>query len=287
MVGGHGLVVAPLGAAELVVGAFELGDLGGFVGEGLGGAHAGEGGLQLAVDAGQLLLHLQGGLAHPPALEDGENEEEGHHGEDDEGQLPADGEHDAEGAQQGDGGDEEVLGAVVGQLGDLKEVTGDPAHELAGAVFVVEGEGQVLHVGKEGRADVGLDAHAQQVSPVGDDVGEHRLEEVGRQQGGHHQEEGLVEALGEGGLQHLPGHRGEQQVHQADAQGTGHVQQEDGQVWLVIGGKNAQVAAAPHLFRRHICRPLSSMGCKGRSSICPFSGSCQPRRPLQGTAHRI
>ena len=67
-------------------------------------------------------------------------------------------------------------GPVVGQFGDLKEIAGDPAHELSGAVFVVEGEGEILHVGKEVRADVGLDAHPQQVPPVGDDIGKEGLE---------------------------------------------------------------------------------------------------------------
>ena len=149
---------------------------------------------------------------------------------------------------------------MVGKLGDLEEVAGDPAHELPGAVLVVEGEGEVLHVGEEPGADVGLDAYPQQVAPVGDDIGKDRLEEVGRQQGGHHQEEGPVEALGQGGLEHVAGHDGEEEIHQADAQGAGHVQQEDGQVGLVIGGEDAQIAAAPHLFRSHVRRPLLFCG---------------------------
>ncbi len=90
-----------------------------------------------------------------------------------------------EGAHQGDGGDEQVLGAVVGQLGDLKEVAGDPAHQLAGAVLVVEGEGQVLHVAEQVPADIRLHPHAQQVAPVGDDVVEHALEHIGGHQHGH------------------------------------------------------------------------------------------------------
>ena len=48
------------------------------------------------------------------------------------------------GPHQGDGGDEQVLRAMVGQLGNFKQVPGDPAHKLAGAVLVVEGEGQIL-----------------------------------------------------------------------------------------------------------------------------------------------
>ena len=230
-IGGHGLVVVPLGSLELVVGLLELPILLLLIGEGLGGAHAGDGGLQLAVDARHVLLDLHRGLHHPPALEDGEEDEQGHHGKDDEGQLPLDGEHQAESAAQGDHRDEQVLRAVVGQLGDLEQVGGGPAHQLSGAVFVIEGEGQVLHVPKQVPADVRLNEHAHHVHD-----GEEGPEQIGRQQLLHGQ----------------PGQIGESQVYQGNAQRTGHIQQKQVQVRLVVGQKDRHMASLKfHTIHEH------------------------------------
>ena len=252
----HGPVVAPLGPPELGVGPLELVDLGVFVGKGLGGAHTRDGGLKVPVDARQLPFYLGGCLHHPFALPHREEDEERHHGKDDESQLPTNGKHDAEGPRQGDDGDEQVLRAVMGQLRDLEQVAGDPAHKLAGAVLVIKGKGQVLHMGKEIGADIRLDAHTQQVSPIGDDEGEHALEHIGQQQHGHEGEEGTVQAPGQQLVECVTGNHGEQQVHQADAQRADHVQQEDGQMGSVIRHEDAQIAAAPHLFRGHRAPPF-------------------------------
>ena len=242
-IGGHGLVVVPLGPLELVVGLLELPILLLLVGEGLGGAHAGDGGLQLAVDARHVLLDLHRGLHHPPTLEDGEDHKQGHHGKDDKGQLPLDGEHQAEGAAQSDHRDEQVFGAVVGQLGDLEQVGGGPAHQLAGAVFVIEGEGQILHVSKQVPADVRLNEHAHHVAQIGDDVVHPRPQQIGRQQTAHDPEEGPKQVLGQQLLHGQPGQVGESQVNQGDAQRTGHIQQKQVQVWLVVGQKDRHMAS--------------------------------------------
>ena len=137
---------------------------------------------------------------------------------------------------------------MVGQLGDLKEVAGDPAHQLAGAVLVVEGEGQILHMGEQVPADVGLHPHAQQVAPVGDDEVEYTLEHIGQGQGGHDGEEGGKELVGQQGLHGPAGHHGEEQVHNADQQGAHHIQQEQLPVGLVVGGKNPQIAPVFKVF---------------------------------------
>ena len=56
VVDAHGLVGVPLGLFELFIGLLELGGLLVLTGEGLGGAHAGDGRFQLAVDARHILL---------------------------------------------------------------------------------------------------------------------------------------------------------------------------------------------------------------------------------------
>ena len=242
VINGHGLVIIPLGPLELLIGGLKLLVLLILTGEGLGGAHPGDGGLQLSVDARHGLLLPHGGRHHPPALDDGEHHENGHHGKDNEGQLPLDGGHHAERADESDRRDEQILRSVVGQLGDLKQVVGGPAHELAGAVLVVKGEGQVLHVAEQVPADIRLDAHAHHVPPVGDDEVHHRAQHIGPQQNGHDGEESGVQPLGQQGVQRLPGGGGKGQIHQGDAQGAGHIENKQLQVRFIIGQENRHVA---------------------------------------------
>ena len=59
---------------------------------------------------------------------------------------------------------------MVGKLGDFKKVAREPAHELAGAVLVKVVEAELLHMAEESFSDVGLDADAECVAPVGDNV---------------------------------------------------------------------------------------------------------------------
>ena len=68
-------------------------------------------------------LDLGGGLRHPLALSGGKDQEKwGSLQTTTRASRQLDGEHDAEGAHNGDDGDEQVLRAVVGQLRDLKQV---------------------------------------------------------------------------------------------------------------------------------------------------------------------
>ena len=110
----------PLGGAEAVVGLAELGKFHVLIGEGLGGADAGEGGLNLGGDDGHLGLDLPGDFAElaPPGHDhqDKERNQQTYH----QRQTPFDGEHDDEGADNGGAGDEEILRAVVCQLRDLE-----------------------------------------------------------------------------------------------------------------------------------------------------------------------
>ena len=115
---------------------------------------------------------------------------------------------------------------MMGKLCDLEQVVGGPAHELAGAVLIIEGEGQVLHVGEQVPADVRLDAHPHHVAPVGDYVLHPGPQSISCQQDGHDAEKGTEQVLGEQLVQSHPGGVGKGQVHQGDAKGAAHVQQE-------------------------------------------------------------
>ena len=75
-------------------------------------------------------------------------------------------------------GDEQILRPVVGQLRQFKQVTGQAAHQLAGAVAVVEVEAQLLNVAAQIAADIRLHADAEGVAPVG----HHEVQDVYKRQ---------------------------------------------------------------------------------------------------------
>ena len=62
--------------------------------------------------------------------------------------------------------DKQVLGAVVREFANVVEVTRDAAHQLPGAVSVVEPEGQLLQVREQVAAHVALDKRAHHVALI-------------------------------------------------------------------------------------------------------------------------
>ena len=238
----HGLVKVALGGLELLVGAVELAGLGVLVGEGLGGAHAGEAGLNVGVDGGHGLLHAPGGVHHGLPVYGGDQNEDGDQNQHHQGQLPADGEHHHNGPRHGDQGDKQVLRPVVGQLRDVEELPGHPAHEMAGAVLVVEPEGEGLDVGEEVPADIRLHPDAEGVAPVADHVLQERPEEVGGQKGAHNQKEGGIQPRRQQPLHTYAGHVGKGQVDHGDQEGAAQVHEEELPVGPKVGEEDAQGA---------------------------------------------
>ena len=144
----HSLVEAVFGALELLVGGGEPVGLHLLVAEGLGGADTGKAGFDLGVDVTGFLFHSSGGPAHVSAHGHYDNDEQGDHDADHKCQLPADLCHDDEGADDRTDGGDNILRAVMGQLRQLEQIGGEAAHQLAGAVAVIEIEAHILHVGK-------------------------------------------------------------------------------------------------------------------------------------------
>ena len=93
------------------------------------------------------------------------------HGHDeggDGGEGGADEHHEREGAGKGEQGDEQVFGAVMGDLADVGEVGGDPADQVTGLLAVVEAQGERLQVVEGAAAHLRLDADAEDVAPIVD-----------------------------------------------------------------------------------------------------------------------
>ena len=188
----HLLVEHALGGLIHIVRAAEFFLLQILAGKRLGCAHTGEAGLDVGVDRAGFLLDEAGGLAHGAAAAHDDDEKDRDHDAHDQRQPPFDREHDGQRARDGDHRDEDILRAVVRQLCDLKEVGGQAAHELAGAVAVVEVEAQLLHVREQRVADIGLDADAERVAPVADDKIQAGAQNICQHHDPHDKEEGLV-----------------------------------------------------------------------------------------------
>ena len=240
-----------LGGLKLLVGAIKLTGFSPLVGEGLGGAHPGEAGLDVGVDDGHGLLHAPGGGHHGPAVQGGNDDEDGDQNHHHQSQLPVDGKHDHNGTCHRHQGDEQVLGAVVGQLCDVKELPGHPAHQVAGAVFVIEPKGQRLDMGKQIPADIRLHPDAKGVSPVAHHILQQGPEEVDRQKDAHDQKEGGIEPLRQQFLHAHPGHIGKGQVDHGDQKGTAEVHEKELPVGPEVGEKDAQGALSLVVMGRH------------------------------------
>ena len=219
----HGLVEAGFGIFELLVGGGEPVGLHFLVAEGLGGADAGKAGFDLGIDVPGLLLHGGGGPAHVIAHGHNHRDEHRDHDAHHQGQLPADSRHDNEGADDGEGGGDNILRAVVGQLRQLKQVGGEAAHELAGAVAVIEVKAHFLHVGEQVPADVRLHPDAENVAEKADSVVKKRPDHIEENHRGHQREEGPVLPLRKQIVQRLPGDQRESQVNEGNADGTAHI----------------------------------------------------------------
>ena len=247
----HLLVKAALGGLEHLVGPVKALLLGLLVGEGLGGADAGQSGLNGGVDGAGLGLGGAGGGAHllPPPQGHGQQHREQH--QQHQRQLPAQDEHHRQRAQNGHQRDEQVLRPMVGQLRQLEQVVGQAAHQLAGAVAVVEVKAQLLDVVIEVPAYVGLHPDAEGVAPVGHHEVQRRAQEIRRHHRSHDDEEHPELPLGQPGIHGRPRHQRERQVDAGDEKRAGQVQGKQPPMGLEIGDKYPQGAAGPIVFCGH------------------------------------
>ena len=107
---------------------------------------------------------------------------------------------------------------MVRQLGDVKEVAGQAAHQLSGAVSVVKVVAQLLHMPEQVTPDIGFDPNAEAVPPVCDDVGEHRAEHIRHCHQRHHRPKGFPVVIRNQGVKAPAGHKGEHQVNDRNHQ---------------------------------------------------------------------
>ena len=236
----HGLVEFPLGGLELVVGRVEAGAFHRLVGKGLGGADAGQAGLDLRIDVGHLLLDPHRDPAHPPAHGENHRQEHGDHSRHHQRQLPADGGHHDQRAEDGNGGGEQVLRPVMGQLRQLKQVGGQPAHQLAGAVIIIKIKAHLLQMAEQVPADIRLHPDAEGVAIIADNVIQPRPQHVKRRRHQHHGKEHPELLIGQKIIQRLPGDQRKAQVDQGNAHRAADIQSKQPLVRGKIAEENLQ-----------------------------------------------
>ena len=186
---------ALFGGFEGCVGAAEFFGLQRLVCKCLCRAHAGKARLHIRVDVPHALFDFARSRAHLPPARQHSYEKYRQQDAHDQRQPPLGAEHDDQGAHNRHKRDEKILRTVVGKLGDFKQVACQAAHELTGAVLVIVVEAQLLHVAEQRFADVRLDADAERVPPVGDDIVEKRPHDIGKDDNCHYGKEGLKRAL--------------------------------------------------------------------------------------------
>lgn len=247
----HGAVEAVFGIAEAVVGVVEFIQLHALIGKGLGGFHAAQARLEIGIDGGDGALYLPGGIPHGPAAAPHHQQENGDHDGKHQRQPPLDGIHDDQRTDDGKGGDEDVLRPVVRQLGDIKKVAGQAAHQLPRAVLVIKIIPQLLHMPEQVPPDIGFHPHAEAVPPVGDDIGEHRAQHIHHRYQRHHRPEGFPVVVRDQRVKAPAGHKGERQVDDCDHQGGEDIQQKEPQMRLEIGEKDRKLRSALKVLGRH------------------------------------
>ena len=274
----HGPVEFPLGGFELVVGRAKPGIFQCLVAEGLGGADAGEAGLDLRINVAHLLFDLHRGPAHSAPHGEHHNEENGDQRRHHQGQLPADGGHDDQRADDGDHRGQQILRAVVGQLRQLEQVGGQAAHQLPRAVGIVKIKAHFLQMPEQISADIRLYPNAEGVAVIADDVVEEGPQQVKHHHAGHNGKENGVFFVGQQIVEGLPGDQGEGKINGGDAHGAAKVHREKPLVGRKISQENPQGGFFPILlcchFRYLQSRPLyrkkAKMQRKSAGNDCVF-----------------
>ena len=236
----HCLVEFPLGVSKNAIGGIKTGNFHILVGKSLGRAHTGKAAFDLRIDMGRLFLDPPGGIAHPTAHNHHQCRKDGHHQAYHQRQFPLEEGHGNNRTDHGQTGGQQIFRAMVGQLCDVIQISGQPAHQLTGAVLVVKIEAHFLHVPKQIPANVRFHPDAKGVTVVGNDVIQKRPDQVADAHHRHHNKEDLIQRLGEHFVQSLTGHQGENQVNRGNEHRAENVHCKQALMFCKICQKNCK-----------------------------------------------
>lgn len=177
---GHFSVRAAAGRLIAHVGALELLALVRFRRIGAGDPHAGNGALHFAVDLALLFPHFAERPEHPLAGKHCKQHDKGNADEQNHRQQRVDETKSDKRADDRNDGEKEIFRPVMRQFGDLEQVVDEAGHDGACLVFIEIRKRKALQLGEHLPAHIPLDAHAQRVPPVVDDIDENALDDVDR-----------------------------------------------------------------------------------------------------------
>ena len=241
----------PLGGFEHLVGRRKPGIFRRLVAEGLGRADAGQAGFDLRVDVAGFLLDTGGGPGQVLPHGENHNQENRDHHRHNERQPPLDRSHHNQRADDGNHGGQQVLRAVVGKLRQLKQVGGEPVHQLAGPVTVVKIEAHLLHMPEQVRPDVRFHPDAEGMAVIAYNIIQSRPQDIAAHHDGHDDEKRPVHPVRQHFVQGAACHQRERKINQRNHQRAGNVQGKQFPVALEIAEKNGQWPLGLILFGGH------------------------------------
>ena len=128
----------------------------------------------------------------------------------------------------------------MGKLSYFKQIAGDPGHDLAGLVVVIEPVGQPLQMGKQILSHVGLHSDTDDVTVVLHKIPKQHPDHIKHQHDHTGDHNGRVHFIGNVVVEHFVGDHRIHHADHGDQQGGQHVQSQQLPVGLVINKKSFQ-----------------------------------------------
>ena len=254
----HDAVIIVLDVFIILVRLAEFFDFLVLIGERLCHADAGKARFNRRVDVRLPGLDLAGGEHHPAAQAENDGHRDGDNNRHDNRQPPLDGKHDHQRAGNRQERNADILRTVMRQLRHVEQVGRQAAHEMTGAVLIVKIKRQLFKMRKQIAANIGLDAHAEGVSPVGDDILQTRAHRVNADHNADQHKKRGVRLFRQQIMQRPAGENRINQVDDGNERRTDHIEDKQFSVRLEIGQENGKTVLFLVISGCHARFPLSS-----------------------------
>ena len=168
----------------------------------LGHANARNTAFHRRVDDRRGLAALAERTLHTVAREDRDHDEKRYAGENNEREPEVDRGEVGKRNDDRDAADDDIFGAVVRKLDNVKEIVCQPRHDLSRFVLVIEAEGELFEVVEHIAAHLRLHPHAHHMSLILDKVVEHHAHEIEQKESQTEDDDHAVVAVGDEVVEH-------------------------------------------------------------------------------------
>ena len=184
----HHFVEGHLGTAIGLIQPFEPFRFIGFVRESLHDTDAADRRFDTCAEFTQIFKNAGIDLRHFLVEKYERDRDERNHDESGDRQRHMNLQHQQEGSQQGDDGDENILRAVMRHFGDFEQIRRQPRHQFAGLLVIIVAKRLLLHMAIKFTAHIGLDVDPEHVTEINDDILHRSVDDVQNQQPQRNQE---------------------------------------------------------------------------------------------------